>query len=269
MGTLTGHAAEDSVEIETETLAQTDGVQLELGYYYPNLSTQIRVDTDIGLGTEIDFEDDLDLSDRKGLWSFELNAPLGKRWLVQAEYLDLSRSSSATLERDLTWGEENYQIGAAVRSYFDVKIYRVSAGYRFYNRENWVFGGLIGAHVADTSAGIGLRLTNNTGGSVGWESEVDTGGVVPLPNLGLFWSWRFAEKWVLDTRADFLAVEISGIRGRLLAGALNASYVINPEWSVGLGYSVFDLNIDVDKEDWRGEFSFGYDGPRFYAQFQF
>jgi hypothetical protein len=242
---------------------------LDVGGFFPSLTTKARLDSPtLGRGTEISFEDDLDFSDRETLAFGQFTARLSTRWRVQVDYIDLSRSTSATLERQINWGDNVYEIGANLRAYLDTTIIRLAFGYSFWRHPNWELGGTFGFHVMDVAAGLGLSVQSG-GGVIDWGNEVDLGGLAPLPNFGFYWAWALSEHWAVSARGDFFAIEINEFGGDLLAGAVNLQYALSDNFSLGAGYSAFKLSADVTKTHWKGSFEFGYNGPRVFACLQF
>jgi len=242
---------------------------IEVGGYLPTLSTTARLDSPtLGRGTDIDFEDDLDLSEREFLGFAQFTARLSRSWRLQLDYIDLSRSTTTTLERQIEWGDDIYTVGATVQGYFDVKVARLAFGYSFLRKPTWELGGTFGAHLMDVGAGLGLAIQSG-GGGISGAREADIGGLAPLPNFGLYWAWAFHDRWALSARADFFAIEIDEFGGSLWAGALNLHYFVNDTFSIGGGYSAFNLDADVTKTHWNGAFEFGYNGPRLFLGLRF
>jgi hypothetical protein len=267
LGSSVALSAEEAVPVAFESLSSR--FMLDVGGFFPTLSTKARLDSPtLGRGTEISFEDDLDFSDREALVFGQFTARLATRWRLQLDYIDLSRSTTKTLERQIEWGDDVYEIGATVGAYFDVTIVRLAFGYSFWRKSDWELGATFGAHVMDVGAGLGLRVESG-GGAIDWGTEADIGGLAPLPNFGLYWAWAFAERWAMSARGDFFAIEIDEFGGNLMAGAVNVHYVVSKNFSIGAGYSVFDLSADVTKTHWNGSFEFGYNGPRLFAGVQF
>ena len=85
---------------------------LEVGAYAPNVKTTAHFDsTTLGVGTSVNFEQDLGLDDRKVNAQILGRVRLGERWRIEAEYFGLNRSATNTINRTINWGGNIYPIG--------------------------------------------------------------------------------------------------------------------------------------------------------------
>ena len=60
---------------------------------------------------------------------------------------------------------------------------------------------------------------------------------------------------------DWLSVSIGDYSGHLLNAQVGVNYQISETFGLGLSYSAFDLDIDVNKSDWRGAIETSQSGP--------
>lgn len=141
------------------------------------------------LGTEVNFEDELGLTDRKTLPYLLMGLRLGERWRLEFEYYELNRTGTSTIQRDVRWGDLVFPASSEVSSRFDSDIYRLSAGYSFYRSPIAEIGGAFGFHVTD----FALALSSQGSGPQGrtFQSE-QTDERVPLPTLGLYGTYMLS-----------------------------------------------------------------------------
>lgn len=244
------------------------GWHLDLGVYYPTLTTTLRVDSSAGLGTEVRFEDDLNMSENEAILEGMLTWNLGERWLLQADYIDLARTSTGVFDRDITWGDppQDYQIGTVFGARFDATVARLSVGYRFFNKPNQSLAGTFGAHFTEAEAGIGAQLTVD--GEIEFEegSFAETGVPLPLPSFGLAYTRLMNQNLLLTARLEVFFIDIENWGGELYSGELNLKYLFGKrdQFGVGLGYKFFQLDIDYDLDDFNGYFQYNYHGPKAY-----
>ena len=239
---------------------------VDIGAFYANLDSNIRIDGAGGnFGTELDFESDLGLEEREALFNASVTYAGWDRWIIGAEWFELDRNASTTLRRDVEWGNTLLPLGAAINAYFNVNIVRVFASYDLYRTDNTRAGVSMGVHSAGMEAGIDARF-DLVGGSLGqFESDADTGAILPLPNFGLWVYHAFTDRLVGAVRFDAFALEIDEYRGILISTGASLRYRATEKLSLGAGYSFFDLDVRMERSRWNGEARFSYHGPRLFV----
>ena len=100
--------------------------RLDLGGFFQSFNTTLRLDsTAHGVGTEINFEDDLGQDSNKtsfranGYWRF------GRHGRFDFGVISWSRSNTHTITKDISFGDHVYHAGATVSS--DMSITQVDA----------------------------------------------------------------------------------------------------------------------------------------------
>ncbi len=248
------------------------GFHLDLGGYWPTLSTKVRIDSPIGLGTEVKFEDDLNFSDNSTIFDAEFTWNFSEKWYVEADYVSLSRTSTGIFQREIVWGDPpvTYQAGALFGALFDATIARVGLGYRILERDQWVLAGTVGAHLTKAKAGIAGILSINDTPIFDEAGVAETGGPWPLPAIGLDFNYMPVKDFYINLRGDLFFIEIENWGGQLYSGQANVGYLLGKkkEWALGLGYKFFSISIDYDRDDWKGLFEYRYHGPRAFLTLQ-
>lgn len=244
----------------------------ELGGFWPALSTEIRLDATGGeSGTSVDFESDLDYDDRKVLPFLQAAWRPSERWLFQADYVNLNRSSSTVLETEITWppGEdgETFPIGVGVASFLDFEAARVSAAYMFRTSQKSELAVSLGIHLTSMSAGIGLAVgSEDTVRTVEEDMELP---LIPLPSLGLYWGAILGEKWIVRLRGDFFALSYDDYSGSLISARFDGAYQFSRNLAAGLGVNYYNLEVNASKTRFTGKAQFGYWGPSLFLRYSF
>jgi hypothetical protein len=258
-----------SAQIEKPS-SLVDRGYIDVGWFFPmNISSKVRLDsTRLGLGTKVSYEDDLGFADTQSQFSARAGYYFNDRFQVSLEYYSLNRSNSKTLTREINWGDETFEIGARVKAFFDVELIRVAFGYDILRKDNYRLGFTLGAHVFDAATGIDLvaGIGENLG-RVGTDAE--TGGLFPIPNLGINYSYSFNEKWRFDAWADWFGISLGEWDGTFFAGSASFCYFLTENWSLGLGVQLLNLEVNYDDSKWKGRAEFGYIGPRIDLSYQF
>lgn len=242
---------------------------LDVGGYVPTVDTRLRVDRAGGSGTVLDLEDDLEFDDRPIFPYALLNLRLGQRWRIEGEHFSIERDRTTVIDRELVIGDETFEVDAAVNSFFDTDVYRLSVGYAFLKRPNAEVGAALGAHV--TTFDFGITATGEE--FEGTEAAADT--LAPLPTIGLYGFYAFSPRWLMQGRVDYFALEYQEYSGGLLNLNVGLEFQLAKHVGLGAGYRYVDLEFTADKtlsvgsagDDFSGEFTYHYSGPTLYLSF--
>ena len=83
----------------------------------------------------------------------------------------------------------------------------------------------------------------------------------PLPNVGAWYNYSPARKWLLHGRVDWISASIGDYDGTLWNTSVGVNYQAFRHVGFDLIYQYFNLNLSVDTTDWRGEVDLRYSGP--------
>jgi hypothetical protein len=238
-----------------------DKVWVDAEFYWPNVDTSAQVNsvTNNTVGTEIDFEDDLNLQDGEALPSLALGVRLSKRFRLVGEYYSLGRSGEATLTRDLVFDEATYHASATVESEFDSKVYRASVGYSFVRKPNVELGVALGLHATDFAVGLEGQATVGAQTAVFQARRKEL--LAPLPTIGIYGTYEIAPRVELGGNFDYLSLGIGDYDGKLVNAEANISYRLFKNFGIGLAYRYVDYRLDVEKEAYTGRLTYEFSGP--------
>jgi outer membrane autotransporter protein len=227
---------------------------LEIGAYAPTVKTTAHLDSTLGPGTSISFEDDLGLDDRKVNAAILGRVRLGERWRIEAEYFALDRSGSRAISRTINWGGNTYPIGITVNSEFDSDIYRLSGGYSFIKDAQAELGVALGLHVTDFTMSLaGANVAKRTGDAL-----------APLPTIGLYGSYAITPRWLLSGRVDFFSFSYNDFDGSLVNAVAGVDYRFTRNFGIGLSYRYVDYDLDVTRSSFTGGVKYEFSGPMLY-----
>jgi len=83
----------------------------------------------------------------------------------------------------------------------------------------------------------------------------------PLPNIGAWYMYSPARRWLITSRVDFMAASIGDYDGTLWNGNIGVNYQAGKHFGIGLAYQYFSINVKVDKLDWQGKVNLKHHGP--------
>lgn len=224
------------------------------GWYFPLQDTNVRLDGKgpLGLGPELDLEDDLDLKEDVDSFRIDAEWRFFENHRLNFSYFDLSREATSTLTKEISIpGGPTFGIGTSVDSLWDWRSYIATYSWFFLHNNKYELGLNIGAHITDFA--IGIRTLN---GNV---SELES-ITAPLPVLGLSGAYAFTPKLLLRSNAGVFYLEIDKYKGSLVNIDLDLEYNAWKYMGFGIGYNFFTMGLEVDADTFRGTADYTYHG---------
>lgn len=229
-------------------------------FAYASASTQIRLDASDGTrGTDLDGETDLGLSKHKWLGRGEatLRPRPRHRLRLTHHFLKLERNGTATLTRDVAFGDEDFLAGEIVTSNLDLSLLALDYSYSFWRSPRVELAAGIGINLADyevrAAVPAGLR-----------EERDDESGYAPV--LSLEGAFRFGGRWYGEARVRYFELGIDHVRGSLATWDVNVLYRLKRNVLVGAGYSRFDLAVESNRTGDTGRLDLAFDGPQLFLR---
>ena len=213
------------------------------GFFASFFNTQLRVDSEeLGVGTEIDLEDDLGFSTRKfdfrggGYWR------LGVRHRITFGYFSLARNSTKVIEEEIQFGDDVFEVDTEVEAQFSSAV--PSLGYKF---------SFIAHPKVEASVGIGLsaQITKTSLSAVGSVDGEDIDAqseqknvTLPIANFNVGATWNPIQRFLVSGFVGGLYVKISDIEASVGTASVNAEYYFLRNLGVGAGYSYVKLGAE-------------------------
>ncbi|AFD06669.1 hypothetical protein [Solitalea canadensis] len=227
------------------------------GAFFPINNTQIQVGNSAGtIGTVIDFEDDLNLSKNTQTFLIGGDIHLGRRSKMELVYYRFHRNSSATLDKEIHFGDSIYPVNASVKGFFNSDIYRFAYGYAFISNPKVEAGLSFGLHIIDTEVGL-----QGIGVNRGFDASKDFGLTAPLPDFGIWGGYAISKRWAISGEFDYFSLKIGNVKGRILGGNFFVKYKAIDRLIINAGYTGFNFKVDAEKNNKVGFLKWGYNGP--------
>jgi len=203
-------------------------------YWFPSLDGNVQVD-EVGLiGSNIDFDKDLDIDD-ENYPCVEAFIGLGNHHL-SLTYTNIDYSGKKTLSRDINFGGETYTAGALVSSSIEYSMLDLHYQYDILDLENILAGFSLGGvlQVKYLDGDVSLKTTGID------EAEDFT---LPIPMVGV--------NLHIGVLADILEARV---RGTWIGYSGNSIYELTgdvswtpfPFMDIHGGYKTFVIDIDED-----------------------
>lgn len=235
-----------------------DRFRVEVNVLRAGNDTKLRVDpTALQQGTLIDTEGDLGLEEDQVLTQAELTLLPGERHLIRLSALSSRRSAQTIIDRQITFGDDVYNVNERVDSELDLSLFGLTYGYRFFVHNRAELTGTFGIQIASVEANAEVRSRVNR------EAE---DGVAPLPLLGVEGRFDFTDRWSAEARFQYLSANIDEVEGSIMDGRLALTWRLNPYLVFGLGYRRFSVEIDSRNLDDPGRVDMKIAGPLLFAR---
>lgn len=226
---------------------------LYLGMFVTDRATDTRLDSDSGIGTDIDFEEDLGFDRSMSVARFGGNFYLQPRQRLDFSVFDLSRDASRRIDETIEFGDETFTINTLVTSTFDLTIIKIDYTWAPLSKPRGYLGINAGFYIADTQLSLSAGAANR-------ESE---GLTAPLPVVGFRGEYAITDRITLGGAAQYFKIETDDVGGNLRDLFVGADYSLGAEmrYAVGVAYNDVSMGIRADEGDgFRGSIDWGYDG---------
>jgi len=239
---------------------------LSVGAYRPTLDTTVQI-SDIGgnIGTIISFESDLGLEDQKVRPLLHFDWRFSKRHSLRLDYFSLDRTGTDTAKIQIEiGGQPPIDVDAPIRSSFDIQVYEFSYSYSIVFNPKFELAAGVGISVQDWSFGIAT-----TEAYPGTPVAVSDEYASLLPTLDLDLVYAITDRWVVEFDLGWLAVAFDKYDGQertegsIWNSNLKLHYMLSQNAGIFLGYSLYELDIDIEKdtEGTIGVLDYSYKGP--------
>ena len=239
----------------------TERLRFYVQAFFPALDTDVRLDSASGeIGTTIDFEQNLGLSDTVTVPAAGFAWRFADRHRLRFDYFRLERSSASVSTSEIRFGNSVFQADLPISSFFDTDVYTLGYSYSVLSNRNAEIGLIAGLSVQD----IALGIKNSRGPAFVEEESAVT---APLPSFGVTGAYLLNDKWVLRAIASYFALELSlsdeeDIGGEIINLEAGIEYLVSRNVSIDLRFSYFNLSANFTNERCLTEIKCQYRGPK-------
>lgn len=239
----------------------SDTFTASLGAMRSKNSFKVQSDRLGDVGDNIDFGDSLGVSHRSTFFNGQLRWKFGreKKWSLSGQYFSNDATGSSVLTEDIEWDGLTFREGTFAEAGVKLKVARLFLGRSLFKNDTNDFGLGVGIHNIDLKAFIeGEIIINDVTTGV---QRSDVSGSQILPNIGGWYNFSPAKRWLLHARLDWISASIGDYDGSLWNSSIGINYQAWRHVGFDLAWQYFNLNINVDKDDWRGGADMTYSGP--------
>jgi len=236
----------------------SDRFNLGVGVFWPAVDFSARADGS-DPGEEVDFDEAFNFSGSQASAMMGFRWRFGEKWSLAAAGWSTDESGKEVLDEDIEWNDIIFREGTNVGGGVGLDIVRVMLGREFGNSPNHEFGLGFGLHYMKLSTYLEGEIIFDDD-STGFHHETNSADF-PLPNIGFWYMYSWSPKWMLDVGGDWLSASIGDYSGNLWDAHAGINYQAFKHIGFSLSYTVFLLDIDIDKSDWRGKAELNQNGP--------
>lgn len=242
-----------------------DRFSVTVGAFSAHARTTVRLDAPGGvLGTTLGFERDLGVEGRAVSHDLTFAARFGNRHRLELEAFQLDRDGQRASSREFRFGEDVFEIGWELATFFHTDVVRLGYAYSFLRGERRELGVHAGLHVTDIRMGIRAALLPFRA-----DSEEHADATAPLPVVGLQGAFALAPRWTLSGRAQIFRLRADDFDGELNHVAVAIEH--DTFRRVGLGFAADFFEVDLASRDagLLGAFKLQFSGPRVFVHAHF
>ncbi|NNK32943.1 MAG: hypothetical protein HKP02_07455 [Xanthomonadales bacterium] len=243
--------------------ALSDNFLLSLGAFRSDNSFTISAEgrtVDIE-DEEIDFGDSVGVDESTTLLNAQLRWKFGRerKWSLWGQYFENDATGEAVLTEDVDWQDLIFREGTFVEGGVKVAVSRLFVGRSLVKKPRHDFGIGAGIHNLDISTFIGGEVIVDED-TTGYQ-RADASASQILPNAGAWYNFSPARRWLLHGRVDWISANIGDYDGTMWNTNIGVNFQAFQHVGFDLSYQFFDIDLSVDKSDWRGGVNLRYSGP--------
>jgi hypothetical protein len=218
----------------------------------------------LGVGTEIDLEDDLGFDTKK--FDFRTGGffRLGRRHRISFGYFSLSRNSNKVLDEEIDFGDETFPIGAEVNADFRTQFALLGYSFSFLARDKVEVG--VGLGLSAMFTKVEIAAAGSAGENPVHAVEERKSTTFPVATLGLDARWAPLSRMIVRGSVGGLYVKISSIEAAVGNADAAAEYYFVRNFGVGAGYVYTKLRAE-ETEDPLIRLTYRYSGLLLYGVF--
>lgn len=245
-----------------------DTFNVRIGGYISTFDTQVRADGETTAGTEFDLERDLDMDSDNTVAMVGLTWRPFERHEFSFSFRQDDMDATTRLQRDIIFNDTVYPASATVRSDFSVDTYEASYVWWAMSHENWALGPRLGVVWYSMDLRLDLELDANGNPTTETISN-DVSADLPEPAIGGAWRWTPAEQWRVSADAGYFSADVGDVDGDVFFGRAGVEWYPWESFGFWLDYTISDVDVDIDKTRYQGDFVFQDSGVRLGVAYRF
>jgi hypothetical protein len=220
-----------------------DLVWLDIGASVADLTTDVGLTGQSGVGATIDFEKIFNLPGNKTTFMIQGTARVSEhRRHVDFGYVNIDRSGSRVIDQDITWGDYQIDAGGTVTSEFNTEFIYAAFRYDFLHLEPIRISGSAGLSYVDL--GSSLSGVGNVNGDPAGSFDKSTSVGLPVPLIGFNVDWALTKGLVFRSYYRFFRLNTNGIDGGMYESGIHLNWYFIRNLGLGVGWDRTELRLN-------------------------
>ncbi len=247
-----------------------DSLVIRGGGLVADFSSNLRLDANNGLGTDISFENDLGFTRWRTSWFVDGEWRIKGRHRLYGSFVDLKRDATkAGISQPITIGGTTFQIGANVQAFIDTSYLAFDYGLALLNKPDAEIVATIGISSVKVHTGVGLELQATTGASVSRSLTSNAQDTVIFPVPGVQFAFRPHKVVEFTGYTRFIKATLEGVTESSWDGRFGLELALAHHVGFGGAYYWNRVVEKGSRESFTGELHYRFNGPQFYARVHF
>jgi hypothetical protein len=227
--------------------------EIQVNGIYATLETNLRFESSAGiLGVKINFEDNLGMDKHRILPMFNARFNIKNRHNIFAMYYGLPRDAYYVTKRDIEFGDRFVPAGTEVFSYFNTNVYSLGYMYDIFDDDRSRLGLFANFYILTVASGISSNAEQLN------ENFTVT---APLPNFGAQAYYKINDWFGVSGLFSLFFLSVGDYAGSIHTLGGQMDFYLLRWLEAGLGYYLFNINLEVSKTQFTGLFDYLYKGP--------
>lgn len=252
-------------------------VGLRVGSMYASaFNTVASLDSDLGIGTSVRLEDEIDMDDNTDSFRADLYWRIGRRHRIDLGWFDLERSGTRTIDRDIRWGELEFEVGASVTAELQTEVIPLRYTYNILAGEDHELGLGLGVYGMMLRARMQGQVSAGTGGGASLEDSETFRSPVPLPVFSLQGGWAFADRFRAVGLLQYFYIDLETnigqldeVEGSIIDASLGVEYDATDNVCVGTSVNWFRFDAMAREAPLELEVEYAFTGLFLYLGLRF
>jgi len=235
--------------------------QVHLNGIYSILETNLRFESATGiLGIKINFEENLGMDKYKVMPMINARFNVKGRHNIFGIYYGLPRDAYYVTKRDIEFNNRVIEEGTEIFSYFNTNVYSLGYMYDVVTDTRSRLGVFVNFYILTVATGVSSQIE-----PVNENFRI----TAPLPNFGAQAYYKISKRFGVSGMFSMFFLSIDDYAGSIHTLGGQMDFYLTRWLEAGLGYYVFDLNLEVSKTQFTGMFDYIYQGPYLGLGFRF
>lgn len=250
--------------LDKDSVYHNPRVYITAGVHDLNLQTELRLDSDIGLGTSISLEDDLKLLNEGFVFQAGGIVRAKRRSQFVFSYTGILRERNVEIDENIDFADTTFYVGAQAKFYFNTYYYSLTWRYSLLEKTNWNAGFSVGLRMVQFKTGLDASFNGSEYGS---ESTIGA----PALLLGLHGSAYLMPRLLGRYSFEYLQLSVSDISIKILETRASLEYFVLKNVGLGVAYSTNKYLVEniPFNNDFEGRVSFEFGGFSLMASARF